>query len=337
MSGVLWLEGLVLEGFPVAALVAYGTLRVLVEEEGLDHVHLVFRDPHSRPVPGLVGVGKRDLFCRLARRLRRTPPLPQGLPEGEKLENLPFDEMARLAGQDPRWGRFLPALLLPRAGDQPFRTPLDTSKGQQSLPKALWENWEAARKPNLLKGLSRVLFGQGVLLEPKEEVWVWGRRGYKATRKRKPLEFGLIGWHPTQYRQWAESPREPNSVPFKDKVRIHPVATLLAWEALPLFPLYPGVDGVRAAGILDPEGRPSLLLPTPGQPVSLRTLRALLLQAPLALENRGFWPKEVGLWRSPRVGSRRQDEPYPVFMWAEPFLREPLVGAKTPGGSRKRV
>ncbi|WP_051906271.1 hypothetical protein [Thermus tengchongensis] len=154
--------------------------------------------------------------------------------------------------------------------------------------------------------------------------------------KRRSLEFGLIGWHPSQYRQWAESPREPNSVSFEDKVRIHPVATLLAWEALPLFPLHPGPGGVWAAGILEPGGRPSLLLPVPGQPVSLRALQALLLQAPLALESSHPWPKEVALWGSSRVGSCRQDEPYPVFMQAKPLLRGPLVGAKTPEGSRKR-
>jgi len=335
VKGVLWLEGLALEGFPVAALAAYGALRLLVEEEGMEEVRLVFRDPQSRPVPGLLGVKEGELLCRLARRLRRTPPLPQALLEREKLEDLSLEEMRSLAA-DPRARRFLPALLLPQPGGKAFPSPLDTSKGQQRLTKALRENWEAARRVHLLKGLRRVLFS-GVLLGPGEALWTWARQRGKASRRRSPVEFGLVGWHPSQYRQWAEGAREPSGLPFAEKTRIHPVATLLAWEAVPLFFLYPAPDGVRAAGIHDPEGRPSLLLPAPGHPVSLRALQALLLQAPLALRDPRAWPPEVALWRSLRLGHpKRKEEPYPVYTEARPVLRGPQAGAQTPGGSRRR-
>ncbi len=328
---VVWLEGLNLEGFPVAALAAYGALRLLVEEEGMEGVRLVFREPQSRPVPGLLGVGEAELLCRLARRLRRVPPLPPELLERERLEDLPLEEARRLASADPRARRFLPALLLPRPGGGVFPSPLDTSKGQQRLTKALRENWEAARRTHLLKGLRRVLF-DGVLLGPGEALWTWPRQ-----RGKSSVEFGLVGWHPSQYRQWAEGAREPNRLPFTEKVRIHPVATLLAWEAVPLFLLYPAPDGVRAAGIHDPEGRPSLLLPTPGHPVSLEALGALLLQAPLALQDPRAWPPEVPLWRSPRLGHpKRREEPYPVYAEARPVPRGPQAGAQTPGGSRGR-
>jgi hypothetical protein len=331
----VWLEGLSLEGFPVAALAAYGALRLLVEEEGMEGVRLVFRDPQSRPVPGLLGVGKGELLCRLARRLRRVPPLPPELLEREKLEGLSPEEMRRLASADPRARRFLPALLLPLPGGGAFPSPLDTSKGQQRLTKTLRENWEAARRTHLLKGLRRVLFS-GVLLGPGEVLWAWARVRGRASRRRSPLEFGLVGWHPSQYRQWAEGAREPSGLPFHEKVRIHPVATLLAWEAVPLFLLYPAPDGVRAAGVHDPEGQPSLLLPTPGHPVSLEALRALLLQAPLALQDPRAWPPEVALWRSPRLGHpKRQKDPYPVYVEARPVLRGPQAGAQTPGGSRR--
>lgn len=336
MKGVVWLEGLGLEGFPVAALAAYGALRLLVEEEGMKEVRLVFCDPFSRPVPGLLGVEEGELLCRLARYLRRTPPLPPGLLEREKLHDLSLGEMLQLASTDPRARRFLPALLLPQPGGKAFPSPLDTSKGQQRLTKALRENWEAARRIHLLKGLKRVLF-ERVLLSPGEELGTRARLKGKAMRRKSPLEFGLVGWHPSQYRQWAEGAREPSGLPFTEKTRIHPVATLLAWEAVPLFVLYPAPDGVRAAGIHDPGDSPSLLLPAPGHPVSLRGLRALLLQAPLALQDPRAWPPEVALWRSPRLGHpKKREEAYPVFMEARPVPREPQVGAETPGGSRSR-
>jgi len=333
VSRAVWLEGLGLEGFPVAALAAYGVLRLLVEEEEMREVRLVFRDPWSRPVPGLLGVGERELLLRLARRLRRTPPLPQQLlDQKKKLEDL-LEEMQGLAAADPRTRIFLPALLLPRPGGKAFLSPLDTSKGQQRLTEALRKNWEAARRIHLLKGLRQVLFADsprtGVLLERGVELQIWSRK----KGKWESVKFGLVGWHPSQYRQWAEGAREPNELEFKEKVRIHPVATLLAWEAVPLFFLYPGQDGIRAAGIHDPEGSPRLLLPTPGYPVSLRALKALLLQAPLVLQNPRAWPPEVALWRSDRLGHpKKTNEPYPVYFEAQPALCGPQAGTQTPGG-----
>ncbi len=186
----------------------------------MKEVRLVFRDPFSRPVPGLLGVGEGELLCRLARRLRRVPPLPPELLEREKLEDLPLEEVRRLAAADPRSRRFLPALLLPRPRGEVFPSPWTPPKGSNASPR-LRENWEAARRVHLLKGLRRVLFS-GVLLGPGEALWTWARQGGRATRRRSPVEFGLVGWHPSQYRQWAEGAREPNSLDFKEKTRIHP-------------------------------------------------------------------------------------------------------------------
>jgi hypothetical protein len=335
VSRAVWLEGLGLEGFPVAALAAYGVLRLLVEEEGMGEVRLVFRNPFSRPVPGLLGVEERELLLHLARRLRRTPPLPQQLLDQKKeLEDL-LEEMQGLAAADPRTRIFLPALLLPRPGGEIFRSPLDTSKASQYLTETLRKNWEAARRIHLLKGLRQVLFADsprtGVLLE-KGVKWQI-RFMEKGKRKRG---FGQMGWHPTQYRRRAEGAQKPSELEDKEKVRIHPVATLLAWEAVPLFFLYPTQDGIRAAGIHDPEGSPRLLLPTPDHPVSLRALKALLLQAPLALQNPRAWPPEVALWCSDRLGHpKKTNEPHPVYLEAQPAPCGPQAVTQTPGGSRR--
>lgn len=303
MSDTLWLKGLHSDHFPLTAMMAYGILRILVEERGLKGVRLVFSDPGGRPTAGLVGLDCCQLIGHLAGHLTTTPPLPPDLLKKENLKEV-LEDLVRQG--DPRARAFAPSLYLPSSAG-PFITPLDTTKGRQSLLRIL----EQAH--TITVGLGQSLGGVLVrticetpLLYPGETLPQGLVKEYR------------IGWHHSQYRQWAERAREPTKEKVHETVRIHPVAILLAWEALPLFTLYPGTGGPMGAGLWEAgSANPSLLLPIPGVPVSLAELRVLLFQGPLARASGNMarypWPPAVALWESKRLGGRDSTDPYPVF------------------------
>lgn len=306
MTQTLWLEGLNLDGFPVSALAAYGVLRILVEERGVDGVRLVFAEPFERPVAGLLGISRKRLIYHLVRHLCQFPPLPQDVLQLQSLKEAE-SVLHSLAPSDPRVRRFVSALYLVR-NKESLRTPLDTSKGQQKLLATLSKAREVMRKLNLVQALEDVLFSN-VLVLPGQKLLSKGND-----------EYGRVGWHPSQYRRWAERAHEPTKEKSGETLRIHPVAILLAWEAVPLFTLFHGTEGPMGAGVIDVGSpNPSLVLPIPGEPITLDMLKALLFQTPLVIgSSKTSWPPEVAIWRSKRLGHPgKTEEPYPVFAVAE--------------------
>lgn len=313
MSKAVWLRGLNVDYFPLSALMAYGILRILVEERGLKGVRLAFDSPYNRPVAGLEAVNCRCLLKILQDHILNIPPLPDGLPQKKgKLQDVVRDFQREAVQGNPRARTFAPSLYLPRSG-KPLLTPLDTSKAQQGFITVL--NWASGVAKQLALGgelrrtLLRILL-QSPLLYPGESLP--GVRGFK--------EEYRIGWHHSQRRQGAEQARKPAKEKEQETVRIHPVAILLAWESVPLFTLYPGTNGPMGAGFLHVgSANPTLLLPIPGAPVSLEELRILLFQAPLCCTSgsKDTWPPMVALWQSQRLGSLASKEAYPVFAPAE--------------------
>ena len=329
VSDTLWLKGLHSDHFPLTAMMAYGILRILVEERGLKGVRLVFSDPGGRPTAGLVGLDWCQLIWHLAEHLTNTPPVPDDLLKKDDPKEDPHNSeknpkkatpslkkaLPKLVQEGNSKGNsraraFAPSLYLPSSAG-PFITPLDTTKGRQSLLRILEQAYTMTVRlgQSLDDHLVRILCNSP-LLYPKETL---------------PRGFGKeyrIGWHPSQYRRWAEQAREPNKEKVHETVRIHPVAILLAWEALPLFTLYPGTRGPMGAGLWEAGSpNPSLLLPIPGVPVSLAELRVLLFQGPLARASGNMarypWPPGVALWESIRLGGWDSKDPYPVFSDAE--------------------
>ncbi|WP_185747650.1 hypothetical protein [Thermus tengchongensis] len=306
MTKTLWLKGLHLDGFPVSVLVAYGILRVLAEEQDAGGVQLLFADPFKYPVAGLLGIDRQQLINYLVNHLSKTPPLPQAVLQRQSLKESE-DMLYSLTPSNPRARRFMSALYLVRKKES-LLTPLDTSKGRQRLLNTLKKAWDLLSKLPLAHELDKVLFSDVLVLA-----------GQKLLSKGEE-EYGRVGWHPSQYRRWAERARDPEKEGFMKTVRIHPIAILLAWEAVPLFTLFHGTDGPMGAGVTEVESpNPSLVLPIPGEPITLEMLRALLYQAPLAIKSsRTSWPPEVAIWRSRRLGHpTKTDEPYPVFSAAE--------------------
>ncbi|MDM7324365.1 MAG: hypothetical protein P3W93_005100 [Thermus sp.] len=317
MDHVVWLDGLKSDDFPLSALVAYGVLRVLSEERGLDRVRLVFKDARGRPVAGIQGVTEDELILHLEEHLRQVPPFPQGV-SGDDLKEALSSFQSLAQGGDKRASIFFPALYLPQPNGYLY-TPLDTTKGMQGLLKILRWAYEVALRFSLKEVLCQVLFS-GVLVYP----------GAVLPKVRNYKDVYRIGWHASQYRQWAQRARKPNKEKAIETVRIHPVAILLAWEALPLFVLFPSVRGPMGAGIGGLNGdRPSLLLPIPETPVALEELRSLLFQSALfVMPSHSPWPSDVAIWLSERTESVGTDGRYPVFLDAYPLPRGSSFVAK---------
>ena len=313
--------------FPLAALVAYGVLRILEEELGKEAT-LRFKRSPSGPIPVLHGLDEKDLLETLANYLDSLEVDEMKIcAEATHIKDLSegyFRLLEEACGQgDRRPAAFLQAYLAPNRRDKnmPTLTLFDTTKGQQRFFKVLDGAYEIAKQIGFQEGLQRVLFGEGALTYPGEEV----------------PRFLQLGWHESQYREWADRARNPSTEGDRYRVRLHPVAVLLAWEALPFYPMVlgPGLNP-RPIGFLVPEGRggsPSLVLPLPRHPVGAGELRALIATGPAAIAIGQGWPRDVELWVSPLRGSKGEKGAYPTFMGARPWAARTASGGRIPGRS----
>ena len=314
--------------FPLAALVAYGALRILEEELGREAA-LQFKRSPSGPIPVLHGLDEKDLLETLANYLDSSDVDEMKIcAEATQIKDLSegyFRLLEEACGQGGRRAAFLQAYLAPNRRDKnrPTSTPFDTTKGQQRFFKVLDEACRAAEQIGVLDGLRQVLFGEGVLIYPGVVV-------PKVTQ---------LGWHESQYREWADRARNPSTEGDRYRVRLHPVAVLLAWEALPFYPMALGAGlEPRPIGFLVPEGRggsPSLVLPLPRHPVGTGELQALIAAGPAAIATGRCWPRDVELWISPLRGSKGEKGAYPTFMRAEPWAARTTSGAGITGGSAR--
>jgi|Deesub1362A_J573_1020465.scaffolds.fasta_scaffold03288_5 hypothetical protein len=307
--------------FPLAALTAYGALRILEEEQGKEAT-LCFVEKPWGPVPVLCGLDRDSLLEALADHLSSLD--RQGLkihPDASRIKDL-GGEYFRFLGEavsqgDRHRAAFLQAYLAPNRRDmnRPIPTPFDTTKGRQAFFKTLDEAHQLAGQLGFPAGLRRVLFEEGVLIYPGEVI----------------PSAPQLGWHGSQYREWADRARNPSEEKECQRVRVHPVAVLLAWEALPLYPMALGAGlEPRPIGFLAPQERgasPSLVLPLPRRPVGAGGLRALIAAGPVAIAAGRGWPRDVELWVSPMRGSKGAKGAYPTFMGAKPWDARTVSGA----------
>lgn len=311
------LNGLNLDGFPLAALVAYGLLRVL-DEQGVK-ARLGFEDAEYRPRAFLeTNLSEEALLMdhllpfALAYDQRRRGVVEVVEKEGEageqpkrrrarrKKKVLELKDLAaenRVSQIDPE---FLLAYLaqLPRKKG-PVTTPFDTTKGQQGFLKALGGVVELLRNdPHRTREAIQRVLHDAVLLSPRDRLF---------TEK-----IPRLGWHPTQFRRTADQARISNQEKDLETIRLNPAAVLLAWEALPLFPFPPGAD--IPLGFTREGGRYRLHLPTPSEAVELAVVRTLIALAP-SLEGRA---PDLAVWVSEQIGSKTSTDDYPCFLAAKP-------------------
>jgi len=316
---VLRLSGLHLDGFPLAALAAYGLLRVL-EERGIE-AGLAFEAPRARPVALLdVRMRERDLLDHLVAHVFSLDLGARGVPAGggkipslstlwkeEKLPRNPFTQ-AYLAPLPPR-GR--------SKGPRLVTTPFDTTKGQQGFLKALATVVKQLREDrDRTREAFRKVLCEDVRLLPGDRLFG---------------EVPRLGWHPSQFRRTADQARIANKERPIETIRLNPAALLLAWEAIPYFPFVPSAREPLPLGFAREGGRYRLFLPTPGTPVGPRMLRALVALAP----GLGGRTPDLGVWTSLRIGSKSSKDDYPCFLEAEPVV--PLGAGRpprTPSGGR---
>jgi hypothetical protein len=287
------LPGLRLEHFPLAALVAYGLLRLL-EERGI-RARLGFADPFRRPEAFLEVEGDLDkdgLVSLLAEFVEKVNPTERyGLASDED----PTPEGARAALREGSPASpFLVAYVNPWWSPQnrTLRSPLNTSSGNQRfsgfLRKAVWNlRKRGVRREGREAAFRRVLFVEPLL--PPDPLLA-------EEDPHHPL-FGDISapkWHVSQRRATADQASVAGDEKRDYTRRLSPAATLLAWEAFPFYPFPPGKSslplGFRLVGEV-----PWLLLPTPQEPVSPPLLRALVALGPEAFRR----VPDLALWASP--------------------------------------
>lgn len=297
------LEGLNLDGFPVAALAAYGLLRVLEERLGLG-VKLSFDLPWERPVACLHGVDKEGVLQHLVQYAKGVQPSDYGLPnedeEDKEEEKAVCQKLQRRDGASS----YLVAYLNPwfcsekRKSKDWITTPFDTTSGRQKFLGLLGKVASAFRELEIgevKQDFERALF-ENVILPPDSLEGGTGRSG---------REIPDLKWHRVRCRQTATQSARAAEEPKDQTLRIRPSALLLALEALPLYPFPPGRSPLPL-GFKRGEKGPILLLPTPGSPVDTQTLRALVALAPLLPER----CPDVPVWASPKI---RVGKSYPCF------------------------
>jgi len=306
------LRGLSLHGFPVAALAAYGLLRVLTEK-GIA-ARLGFDEAETLPRAFLEaeGMDERGLVKLLCRHALEADPkrygMEPGLPAREQDDRLWEEARRQLRTGEPA-ASFLVAYLNPwwQDGKGFVWSPLDTTGGNQSFSEFLKKTLKALQgkkaRGALEAAFQRVLF-QDVLLPPDPLL--------HEEDPDHPLFGDLPGvkWHPSQKRSTADQAGVAREESGELTLRISPAAVLLAWEAFPLYPFPPGRSRLPL-GFAERNSTPWILLPTPAYPVSLDLLRSLIALGPRASER----SDDLALWASPRHKGGIRD--YPVFMDAQ--------------------
>jgi hypothetical protein len=298
------LPGLRLEYFPLAALVAYGLLRLL-EERGV-RARLGFADPFGRPEAFLEVEGDLDeagLVSLLARFVEEVDPTERyGLAPGE--DPTPEGVRAALREGSPA-SPFLVAYVNPWWSPQnrTLRSPLNTSSGNQRFSGFLHKAVSALRKRGVRRegreaAFRRVLFVEPLL--PPDPLLA-------EEDPHHPL-FGDISapkWHVSQRRATADQASVAKDEEGGYTRRLSPAATLLAWEAFPFYPFPPGKSslplGFRLVGEV-----PWLLLPVPEEPVSAPLLRALVALGPEASRR----VPDLALWASPLHKGGKNEYPF---------------------------
>ena len=315
------LPGLRLEYFPLAALVAYGLLRLL-EERGI-RARLGFADPFGRPeaflevkgdldkdglvsllaefVENFVEKEKKDLTEKEKEDLTKR----YGLAPGE--DPTPEGVRAALREGSPA-SPFLVAYVNPwwSPENRTLRSPLDTSSAKQRFSGFLHFLYEAVsalkkrgvRREGREAAFRRVLFVEPLL--PPDPLLA-------EEDPHHPL-FGDISapkWHVSQRRATADQASVAGEEKRDYTRRLSPAATLLAWEAFPFYPFPPGKSslplGFRLVGEV-----PWLLLPTPEEPVSAPLLRALVALGPEAFRR----VPDLALWASPLHKGGKNEYPF---------------------------
>ena len=301
------LPGLRLEYFPLAALVAYGLLRLL-EERGI-RARLGFADPFDRPEAFLEVEGDLDkagLVSLLARLVEEVNPTERyGLASDQ--DPTPEGVRAALREGSPA-SPFLVAYVNPwwSPENRTLRSPLDTSSAKQRFSGFLHFLYEAVsalkkrrvRREGREAAFRRVLFVEPLL--PPDPLLA-------EEDPQHPL-FGDISapkWHVSQRRATADQASVAGEEKRDYTRRLSPAATLLAWEAFPFYPFPPGKSslplGFRLVGEV-----PWLLLPAPEKPVSPPLLRALVALGPEAFRR----VPDLALWASPLHKGGKNEYPF---------------------------
>lgn len=298
------LPGLRLEYFPLAALVAYGLLRLL-KERGI-RARLGFADPFGRPEAFLEVEGDLDeagLVSLLADFVEEVDPTERyGLAPRE--DPTPEGVRAALREGSPA-SPFLVAYANPWWSPQSrtLRSPLNTSSGNQRFSGFLHKAVSALRKRGVRRegreaAFRRVLFVEPLL--PPDPLLA-------EEDPHHPL-FGDISapkWHVSQRRATADQASVAKDEEGGYTRRLSPAATLLAWEAFPFYPFPPGKSslplGFRLVGEV-----PWLLLPVPQEPVSPPLLRALVALGPEASRR----VPDLALWASPLHKGGKNEYPF---------------------------
>jgi hypothetical protein len=298
------LPGLRLEYFPLAALVAYGLLRLL-EERGI-RARLGFADPFRRPEAFLEVEGNLDkdgLVSLLADFVEEVGPTERyGLASDQ--DPTPEGVRAALREGSPA-SPFLVAYVNPWWSPQSrtLRSPLNTSSGNQRFSGFLHKAVSALRKRGVRRegreaAFRRVLFVEPLL--PPDPLLA-------EEDPQHPL-FGDISapkWHVSQRRATADQASVAGDEKRSYTRRLSPAATLLAWEAFPFYPFPPGKSslplGFRLVGEM-----PWLLLPAPEEPVSAPLLQALVALGPEAFRR----VLDLALWASPLHKGGKNEYPF---------------------------
>lgn len=308
----LRLEGLNREGFPVAALAAYGLLRVLAEK-GVE-ARLSFDEARGRPVARLhlpSTWGEKEFLDSLEDYVDQLGPERFGLPSGEaKGRYAPKEIRSRLAGGDQA-SPFLLAYVNPwwEPDGQALRSPLDTTSGQQGFLSFLSDLLNLVKAHPMRPVFRRALFRSVIL--PPDPLLREEDPGHPLFGDKVPD----LKWHPVRKRESADQAELANKERKELTLRISPGALLLALEALPFYPFPPGRSLLPLGFAREREGkrRPLLLLPTPEHPVDAELLKTLVALAP-RLEGR---TSDLVVWASPLNKDGRND--YPCFLQAMPF------------------
>lgn len=310
---MLKLKGLNLDGFPLAALAAYGLLRVL-EEKGLQAA-LAFEAPYARPVALLnLPMCREALLDFLVDHARTLDLQERGVvrervrgtgrkgkvKEKEIVLELKDLWERGLLSQNPFFQAYLFQVRGRAKTARLVTTPFDTTKGQQGFLKALAALVELLRKdPDRAREAFRKALFEDVRLLPGDLLY---------------RKVPRLGWHPSQFRRTADQARIATKERYEGTTRLNPAALLLAWEAIPFFPFAPSRRNPVPLGFTFTGGRYRLHLPAPEAPVDAALLRALIALAP----SLGDRTPDLRVWTSVRVGSKATTDDYPCFLAPEP-------------------